>query len=153
MNSGIRRGSLFSLKWGDVDFVAKTVTLRASTTKSGKLLRLPMNKTFINTLAIWRKQSTDITPEALIFPSPKKKGTLMVDIKRSWETVLKFAQIENFRFHDLRHNFASQLVMQGVDLNVIRELLGHADMKMTLRYAHLAPESKLRAVELLDAGK
>ena len=77
----------------------------------------------------------------------------MVDIKRSWETVLKFAQIENFRFHDLRHNFASQLVMQGVDLNVIRELLGHADMKMTLRYAHLTPESKLKVVELLYTEK
>ena len=75
----------------------------------------------------------------------------MVNVKRSWEGVLEAAQIENFRFHDLRHDFASQLVMQGVDLNTVRELLGHADMKMTLRYAHLSQESKLRAVELLDA--
>jgi integrase len=151
MNSGMRRGSLFSLKWGDIDFATKIMNLRASTTKAGKTLRLPMNQTVIDTLTIWRQQSADTTSEALIFPSHKKKSTLMVDIKRSWEAVLKAAQIENFRFHDLRHDFASQLVMQGVDLNVVRELLGHADMKMTLRYAHLAPESKLRAVELLDA--
>jgi len=153
MNSGIRRGSLFALKWGDVDFATETITLRAATTKAGKILRLPMNQTFIDTLTAWRKQSADTSPEALVFPSPKKKGALMVGVKRSWEGVLKAAQINNFRFHDLRHDFASQLVMQGVDLNVVRELLGHADMKMTLRYAHLMPESKLKAVKLLDVEK
>ena len=74
----------------------------------------------------------------------------MVSIKRSWARVLKAAQIEKFRWHDLRHDFASQLVIQGADLNVVRELLGHADMKMTLRYAHIALENKLKAVKLLD---
>jgi site-specific recombinase XerD len=50
----------------------------------------------------------------------------------------------------MRHDFASQLVMKGVDLNTVRELMGHADMKMTMRYAHLAPNLKLRAVEVLS---
>ena len=153
MNSGIRRGSLLALKWGDVDIDKKTITLPAAITKPTKVLRLRMNQTVADTLTMWRSQSSDTSPEALIFPSSRKKGALMVNTRRSWVKILKDAQIENFRFHDLRHDFASQLVMQGADLNVVRELLGHADMKMTLRYAHLAPESKLRAVELLDVGK
>jgi site-specific recombinase XerD len=70
-------------------------------------------------------------------------------IKKGWKTILDAAKIKNFRWHDLRHHFASRLVMSDVDLNTVRELLGHSDMTMTLRYAHLAPEHKANAVEKL----
>jgi integrase len=152
MNSGIRKSDLFALRWKNLDFAHQTISFIPGKTesKSGDTLHVSMNQTVTDTLTTWRQQSADTSPEALVFPSPKKKGALMVDVKRSWAAVLKAAKIENFRFHDLRHDFASQLVMKGADLNTVRDLMGHADMKMTLRYAHLAPESKLKVVKLLD---
>jgi site-specific recombinase XerD len=77
------------------------------------------------------------------------KGVPVHDIRKSYSTALEKSGITNFRFHDLRHTFASRLVMAGVDLNTVRELLGHKDMTMTLRYAHLAQSHKQRAVDLL----
>lgn len=79
-----------------------------------------------------------------VFPS--KNGEPFDNVKKAWIAILKNADIKNFRWHDLRHHFASRLVMVGVDLNTVRELLGHSDMSMTLRYAHLATEHKAYAV-------
>ena len=83
-----------------------------------------------------------------MFPG-KDEGKRLVDIKTAWTQLLKSVKdtpITGFRVHDLRHTFASKLVQAGVDLNTVRELLGHSDIKMTLRYAHLAPEHRAAAV-------
>ncbi len=77
------------------------------------------------------------------------KGKPYYDIRKSFFTALTKSGIINFHFHDLRHTFASQLVMSGVDINTVRELLGHKDIRMTLRYSHLSPSYKRRAVDVL----
>jgi integrase len=148
LNSGIRRGSLFGLKWGDIDFFTRTMTIQPDNSKPEIAHQLPMNAIVNETLAVWKEQNAPVKDDDLVFPSPVSGGELD-NVKKSWAGVLKDAGIENFRWHDMRHDFASQLVMKGVDLNTVRELMGHADMKMTMRYAHLAPSSKLRAVEVL----
>ena len=71
------------------------------------------------------------------------------DIKKSFFTAIKKFGIVNSYFHDLRHTFASQLVMSGVGLNTVRELLGNESLEMTLRYSHLSPDHKKRAVDIL----
>ncbi|MBQ7263064.1 MAG: tyrosine-type recombinase/integrase [Synergistaceae bacterium] len=146
LNTGIRYGSLIALCWSDIrDGV---LTVRAAASKSGKTIRIPLNATARDVLERWRAQ-TGGSGDDLVFPSPKGGGR-MSDCRSAWRAVLRRAGIRDFRWHDMRHDFASRLVMAGVDLNTVRELLGHAGLGMTLRYAHLAPEAKLRAVEMLD---
>ena len=148
LHTGMRRGNLFYLLWGDIDFESNTIMLRAAVSKAGKTLRIPLNSFAVELLKSWKAQSANTASDAFVFPSPVS-GVMLNNVKKAWAGVLKAAQIENFRWHDMRHDFASQLVMKGVDLNTVRELLGHADMEMTMRYAHLAPSVKLQAVELL----
>ena len=78
------------------------------------------------------------------------KGNRFKDVKTSFHSALRRAGIKDFRFHDLRHTFASHLVMARIDLTTIKELFGHKDVTMTLRYAHLAPSHKSKAVAILD---
>jgi integrase len=94
-----------------------------------------------------------------VFPSylPRRKTIAeaedqhpYTDLKNGFSAALKAAKISDFRFHDLWHTFASRLVMEGADLNTVRELLGHKSIKMTLRYAHLSPNHKKRAIKLID---
>jgi integrase len=146
LNTGIRRGSVFGLRWSDIDFQTRTLTLRGDNVKSGKVTRLPLNSVAINVLTAWREQSAG-TDDDPVFPSAD--GGEFNNVRKSWGNILKAAEIKNFRWHDMRHDFASQLVMKGVSLMQVSKLLGHADIKMTMRYAHLTPEAGQAAVEAL----
>ena len=148
MNTGMRRGEIFQLEWGSVDFSLKQIKVKAMSAKSGKSRDIPLNAEAFQTLIAWRNETSST---GLVFPSPITNQALD-NIKRSWSRLITRAGINDLRFHDLRHHFASKLVMAGVDLNTVRELLGHSSIDMTLRYAHLAPEHKAAAVALLDTG-
>lgn len=144
LNTGARRGELFNLTWQDIDFKLKIMTIKGDGTKSGKTLHIPLNQEALNVLWQWHKQ---FNGNELIFPS--KDGQKLNNVNTAWRAILKDAKIENFRWHDMRHSFASKLVMSGVDLTTVRELLGHADFTMTLRYSHLGDHIKRQAVEKL----
>jgi integrase len=145
MNTGMRRGELFKLCWADVNLKGKLLTVKGSGAKSKTTRHIPLNDEAFNTLVTWRNEQP---PSELVFPNTDT-GERFTHIRRSWTKVIKDSGIEKFRFHDLRHHFASMLVMAGVDLNTVRELMGHASIEMTLRYAHLAPEHKAAAVAKL----
>ena len=146
LNTGMRRGELFSLVWSDVDLEEKQITVQGYDAKSGNTRYIPLNDEAFSTLVTWCNQTSRM---GLVFPSPVT-GVRLDNIRKSWTSLRKLANIQNFRFHDCRHHFASKLVMASVDLNTVRELLGHASMDMTLRYAHLAPEHKAAAVAKLN---
>jgi integrase len=149
LNTGARRKAIFSLLWQDVDLEGRRLRLRADSAKNTKEQYVSMNKTLHSTLSLWKQQCEDTAPDSLVFSSPVSKKKFN-NCGSAWDNLLKEADIQKFRWHDMRHEFASQLVMKGVDLNTVRELLGHADLKMTLRYAHLAPQVTQQAVETLD---
>jgi integrase len=144
LNTGLRRGELFSLKWADIDTDSDMLTVRAAAAKSGDSRRVPLNDEAQKVLEAWRKQSKG---DSFVFPGAD--GSRLTKMNKSWATVCKLAKVSNFRLHDCRHHFASRLVQLGVDLNLVRELMGHADLKMTLRYSHLAPGNLKSAVAVL----
>lgn len=145
LNTGLRRGELFNLRWPDVNLQAKTITVVGEGAKTTETRHIPLNAEALATLEAWKKQGA---PGGYVFPG--QDGERMTDVKTAWLELLKNAGVTDFRWHDMRHDFASRLVMAGVPLNTVRDLLGHSDIKMTLRYAHLAPDSKAAAVELIS---
>ncbi|HLO75342.1 MAG TPA: site-specific integrase [Magnetospirillum sp.] len=145
LHTGLRYGELANLTWGDIDFSIPQLTVHGFKAKSKRTRHVPLNDLASETLKKWRAQAEET--RGLVFPN--RDGEPFDNVRTSWEGVLKKAEIIKFRWHDLRHTFASQLVMAGVDLNTVRELLGHSDYQMTLRYAHLAPEHKAAAVARL----
>jgi integrase len=148
LNTGLRRGELFSLRWSDINLEQSMLTVRAAAAKSGDSRRVPLNAEAAGVLDIWKTQSSEPeAPDAFVFPGDD--GARLTNVNKGWASVCKLAKLTDFRLHDCRHSFASRLVQKGVDLNTVRELLGHADLKMTLRYSHLKPENLAAAVAKL----
>ena len=150
LNTGMRKGEILGLKWDDVDLVHGFILLQI--TKNGERREIPIN----NTLLVTFKDlftGTDERPRRIDIPYvfyDRKNDGRYNNVQKSFNRAMKRAGIKDFRFHDLRHTFASHLVMAGVDITTVKELLGHKTLTMTLRYAHLAPSHKVKAVDVLD---
>ena len=141
MNTGLRYGELAGLEWAAVDLLARNLTVTGSTSKGAKTRHIPLNDEACSVLKRWGIRS------GLVFSNSDGSG--IKSVKTAWGKILKDAKIVKFRWHDLRHSFASKLVQRGVDLAVVRDLLGHGDFALTLRYAHLEPKQKADAVARL----
>lgn len=146
LNTGLRQGELFGLTWEAINLEKRQITVLAATSKGNKTRVVPLNDEALGVLL-------SIKPPlaaGLVFRSPKTKGQFD-NVKKAWDAVTKAAGIADLRWHDLRHDFASQLVMRGVSLYTVQELLGHGSSVMTQRYAHLQPDHLADAVSVLVA--
>jgi integrase len=140
MNTGLRRGELVKLRWSSIDVARQLLTVEGPTSKTRQTRHVPLNDEAANVLRRWREQSG---PGTKVF-------AVTTGFRTAWERLLERARIRQFRWHDLRHHFASRLVQRGVPLNTVRDLLGHSSIAMTLRYAHLAPDQRREAVAKLN---
>jgi integrase len=137
LHTGMRRGEILSLAWQDVDLARRTITVVKS--KNGQKRTIPLSQPLWDALNATRVR--DI--RGRVFPVSGSR------LRDAFKEVLKKAVIGNFRFHDLRHTFATRLVQGGVDIYKVKELLGHKTLMMTARYAHHYPESLRGSVEVL----
>ena len=145
LHTGFRKSELLSLTWGNVDFRHLLITVRAAYAKNGEARSVPMTSMLTETLKTIRINGD---PTAPVFRA--RDGSWYRDISTAFATAVRRAGIVDFTFHDLRHTFASRLVMAGVDLTTVKELMGHKHIAMTLRYAHLSPGHKRSAIAVLD---
>jgi len=143
LNTGMRKGEILSLRWEQIDLKHGFILLEV--TKNGERREIPINDTVREVFqSIIRRLDVPF-----VFYDPRV-GNPYQDVKRSFPSACRRAGIKDFRFHDCRHTFGSQLVMAGIDLTTVKELLGHKTIAMTMRYAHLAPSHKVKAVCILD---
>jgi site-specific recombinase XerD len=154
LNTGVRNKEQFTrCRWEGVDFARKSLYVPPS--KNGASRYIPLNADALAAFERLRQRTiggTDVIPMTLtgrIFTG--RAGEALQNARHWFEDAVRKACIKHFRWHDLRHTFASRLVMKGVDITTVAALMGHKRIQMTMRYAHLAPEHKQAAVDLLSA--
>ena len=139
---------IVQLAWENIDLRLKTLTVLASHSKGNATRVVPLNAEALNVLMTIKPR--DAT--GLVFKSPIT-GARFDNVKKAWAELTKAAELPGLRWHDLRHDFASQMVMRGVPLFTVQKLLGHANSRMTQRYAKLAPGTLADAVAVLGVRK
>ncbi|MGE5446224.1 MAG: tyrosine-type recombinase/integrase [Ignavibacteriales bacterium] len=137
ITTGMRKGELLNLKWDDVNFKEGFILVRDSKNYESRPITIHAKLREILLVLKERSQSEYVFDGRMT-------------LKHHWAKALRKSGIPHCRFHDLRHTFASRLVMEGVDLVTIQELMGHKNINMTKRYSHPTPEHKKQAVERID---
>ena len=136
--TGCRKGEALNLKWDDVDLKNDIIAVKATKTKYDRYI--PISKPLKELLRGIEKKDDCL----YVF---NDKGRKLGDFKRSFHTACRNAGLKDLRIHDLRHVFASKMVMNGTSLYITGELLGHRTTQMTKRYSHLVPDTLKKAVD------
>ncbi len=154
LRTGLRAGEVFGLDWQDVDLKRQVVRVRQNwskdglgTPKSGKPRDVPLTDDLVAVLKTVPREGEIVFPYRQDGPGARLDANKVKTV--FWRCTAE-AGVPRIRFHDLRHSFASQLVMAGIPMKGVQELLGHADMVTTQRYAHLAPGVKTDYVKVLE---
>jgi integrase len=144
ITTGARKGELLNLTFQDIDFNRNTAYVKI--TKNGEPRVLPLTDDVIIELDKFKHQNP-----RLIFNS-EIKPIVYYDFYKLWKKVLDQANIDNFRFHDLRHTCASYLAQSGASLLEIADVLGHKEIQMTKRYSHLCIDHKSKLINKIMSG-
>jgi len=145
LSTGARQGELLNLRWCDVDWERRVITLHHTKNKERRLL--PLMHYALELMEEHYKMRSPASD--LVFPSPSRPDKSW-DSRTSWLTALQKANIQDFRFHDLRHSCASYLAMNGASLAEIAEVLGHKTLQMVKRYAHLSEAHTAKVVQSMN---
>ncbi|MBA3767318.1 MAG: site-specific integrase [Acidobacteria bacterium] len=140
LNTGMRRGEILSLRWGDVDLQRRLIHVKQ--TKTARNRTVPVNRDAYEML------SSQLHESELVFVS-RRTGRQLVEIKKGFTAACGRANIHDFHFHDLRHTAASRLAETGADITTIAEILGHSSLSMTKRYTHSNEDRKRRALDAM----
>lgn len=143
INTGMRKGEILQLKWQNVDLFGGNIQVEDS--KNNESRQIPMNETMRQ---LFRELPRRLDIDYVFFNH--FTGKPYNDLKKAFRSACKRAKINNFTFHDLRHTFASHLVMRGVYLSTVKAYLGHKTIRMTERYAQLSPEHKTVSIGKLN---
>jgi integrase len=159
IHTGMRRGEILGLKWSQI----RNGFIYLEKTKTNEARQIPINDDLAGLLRKIRREQGLTSEHVFTYRQGEhalKHGKWAMQAKtvrcsiasarRAFEGAVKRAGIRDFKFHDLRHTFASQMIMRGANLKEVQEILGHKGMTMTLRYAHLSQEHKKKAVSLLN---
>ena len=139
LHTGMRRGEVLGLRWENVNLAQRVIYILRS--KAGKPREIPITDQLAGTL-----EGLGPQPGGLVF------RISLSTVRRCFASALEGANILNFRFHDLRHTFASHYVMRTSDLPALQQLLGHSTLKMTQRYAHLSKQHLALGMDTFSKG-
>lgn len=145
LQTGMRRSNILNLRWEQIDFEYNFIEIEKQENKGHKIIRIPISEKLLTEL-----KTIGIKNNGYVFINPETQKPYNT-IRKAWLSALKRANIENFRFHDLRHTVATRLVERNVDIRTVQEIMAHSSISTTQRYMHPTPKRKLEAIAVLNS--